>query len=298
MLGVAPGYWTLILLLTVAGLGNAAFHPQALAAARSITRSREGTAISLFMIGGELGRGVWPLVAGWLVMWLGLQGLWLFAIPGAFTLLLLVRTTPEMRPMPPRSVRNAWQRNRGRIIALVGFVGLRQTVSYGVKTFVPILWHAQGGSLIAGASLISVMLVVGILGNFSGGMIADHLGRRPVIIWSSVLSATILALFMFSSGAWLWIALAFLGIAVWATAPVTMLIGQDLFPDNRSLASGVALGAGNTVAAMAIFGLGFIADYYGIAVSMWCIAGMSLLGFPLALMLPERTVQTYRAAGQ
>ncbi|MCL4539837.1 MAG: MFS transporter [Bacteroidetes bacterium] len=291
LIGLAPGYWPLLALLTIAGLGNAAFHPQALASARSITGSREGTAMSLFMIGGELGRGVWPVVAGLLVISLGLHSLWLFAVPGLLTLLLLARFTPHLPSVQSRAVRDAWQNNRGRILALVGFVGLRQTVSYGVVTFVPLLWHERGGSLIAGASLISIMLVVGIIGNFSGGMLADHVGRRPVIISSSLLSGVLLALFLFSGGMWLWVTLALLGIVVFATAPITILIGQDLFPKSHSLASGIALGVGNAIGAVAVFVLGFVAASYGISASMWWIAGLSFLGLPLALMLPERTAR-------
>jgi len=55
------------------------------------------------------------------------------------------------------------------------------------------------------------------------------------------------------------------------------------------MASGLTLGAGNTLGAVAIFALGFLANSYGIDASMWCIAGLSLLGLPLALMLPEKS---------
>ncbi len=291
VIGLAPGYWPLLGFLTIAGLGNAAFHPQALASARSITGKREGTAMSIFMIGGELGRGLWPVVAGLLVISLGLHSLWLFAIPGAITLLLLLRFVPRLPSQQTQAVRKAWQNNRGSVLALVGFVGLRQMVSYGVVTFVPLLWYARGGSLVAGASLISVMLVVGILGNFSGGILADRVGRRPVIISSSLFSGGLVALFLFSHGVWLWASLGLLGIAVFATAPVTILIGQDLFPKSHSLASGIALGAGNAAGALAVFVLGFVADAYGISAAMWWIAGLSLLGLPLAWVLPEKAVQ-------
>jgi len=297
LIGLAPGYWPLIGLLTIAGIGSAVFHPQALASARAIVGSREGMSMSFFLIGGELGRGVWPLVAGLLVMWRGLHSLWLFAIPGFLTLLVLARFTPQLSPQPTQSVRSAWKSNRGSILALVGFVGLRGMVSFGVVTFVPLLWHANGGSLIAGASLITVMLVVGIIGNFFGGVLADRLGRRPVIVGSSLFSALFLSLFLFSQGPWLWVSLAFLGIAVFATAPVTVLIGQDLFPKSHSMASGIALGIGNALGALAIFALGFVADYYSISVALWWIVGFSLLGLPLALILPKGPVHTTASPG-
>ncbi|MHB8940022.1 MAG: MFS transporter [Desulfobacteria bacterium] len=239
------------------------------------------------MIGGELGRGLWPAVAGLLVTWLGLRSLWLFAIPGAITLLVLARFTPSLPSEPSQAVRSAWESHRGPILALVGFVGLRGMVSYGVVTFVPLLWHARGGSLIAGASFISVMLVVGIIGNFFGGVLADRIGRHPVIVGSSLFSALFLSLFLFSQGPWLWVSLAFLGIAVFSTASVTMLIGQDLFPKSHSMASGIALGVGNALGAVAVFGLGFVAARYGIDESLWWIAGLSLPGLPLTWVLPR-----------
>jgi FSR family fosmidomycin resistance protein-like MFS transporter len=288
LIGLAPSYWLLIGLLLIAGLGNATFHPQALASARALSRSREGLLMSFFLVGGEFGRGVWPSVAGLLVVGLGLGSLWLFAIPGVLTLLVLARFTPSLAPQPSQTARSAWSSQRGATLALVGFVGLRGVLAFGAVTFVPLLWDAHGGSLIGGASLISVMLVVGILGNVSGGVLADRIGRRPVLVGSSLLSAFFLALFLLADGPWLWVTLGLLGIAVFATAPVTMLVGQDLFPRSHSLASGITLGVGNALGAVVVFGLGFVAAQYGIAAPLWWIAGLALLGLPLAWVLPER----------
>ena len=287
LVGVAPGYWSLIGLLLIAGIGTASFHPQALASARALVRTREGLTMSFFLIGGELGRGLWPSVAGLLVVWLGLQSLWLFAIPGALALLFLARFAPSLHPEPSHAVRSAWNNDRRSIMALIGFVGLRGLVSIGVVTFVPLLWHYRGGSLVAGASLISIMLVVGILGNIVGGVLADRIGRRPVLVGSSLFTPLFLSLFLFAHGPWLWVSLAFLGIAVFSTSPVTMLVGQDLFPKSHSMASGIALGAGNALGAVGVFGLGFVAGRYGIDAPLWWIAGLALLGLPLAFILPE-----------
>jgi FSR family fosmidomycin resistance protein-like MFS transporter len=289
LIGLAPSYALLIGLLLIAGLGNATFHPQALASARSLAETGEGLKMSFFLVGGELGRGVWPTVAGLLVAALGLHGLWLFAIPGALTLLLVAWVAPHMEPMPRKRIRDLWSGQRGPVLALIGFVGLRGMITFGVVTFVPLLWHERGGSLIAGASLISAMLIVGILGNLSGGVLADRIGRRPILVGSSLLSALFLAMFLFSRGPWLWVTLAFLGIAVFSTAAVTMLIGQDLFPRSQSMASGIALGVGNALAALVVFILSeFVTPSYGISTLFWWFAALSLLGLPLAWVLPGR----------
>ncbi len=287
LIGLAPNYWLLIALLAVTGLGNAIFHPQAMASARSVVRSRHGLMMFLFLIGGEFGRGLWPSVAGLLVVMLGLHSLWVFALPGLATLLLLGRLVPELPARSQARLQKVAPTHWLPVLALVGFVGLRASVSYGVSTFVPLLWHDRGGSLVAGASLISVMLVVGIAGNLSGGMLADWIGRRPVLLASSLFSALFLGLFMVAQGPWLWVSLALLGIASFATAPITLLIGQDLFPNNHSMGSGLALGVGNAVGAFVVFGFGFLAAAAGLQIPLWSIAGLALLGIPLALALPE-----------
>lgn len=285
LIGLAPSYWLLLVLLAIAGLGNSMFHPQTSAAARSLSGSRHGLRMSFFLIGGELGRGIWPSLASLLVLGVGLHGLWLLALPGLAIVLLLSRVTPSQAPQPVGSLRAALSDGGWRAGALVAFVGLRASTTYGVSTFVPLFWRARGGSLLGGASLISVMLLVGILGNLSGGFVVDRVGRRPVLLASSVLSAAFLTLFMVVDGYWLWVALALLGIATFATAPVTMLIGQDLFHRSRSLGSGVALGLGNLVGTVVVLVLGFVAASHGLEAPLWWIAGVSLLGVPFALLL-------------
>lgn len=285
LIGLAPSYWVLLVLLAVAGLGNSIFHPQTLAAARSLSSSRHGLRMSFFLIGGEVGRGVWPSLASILVVWLGLHGLWLLALPGLVTVLLLGRATPVLAPQPVGNFRDAFSSGGSQVLALVAFVGLRGATTYGVSTFVPLLWRAKGGSLLGGASLISVMLLVGILGNLFGGFVVDRVGRRPVLLASSLFSAIFLALFMMVHGPWLWVALGLLGVASFATAPVTMLIGQDLFPRSRSLGSGMALGMGNALGTVVVLVLGFVAAGYGLQAPLWWIAALSLLGIPFALLL-------------
>ena len=135
--------------------------------------------------------------------------------------------------------------------------------------------------------MIGVMLVVGILGNLTGGALADRIGRRPILIGSSILSAGFLLMYLYAHGFWLWISLGLLGIAVFSTAPVTMLIGQDLFPQSRSMGSGIALGVGNALGAVAVFALGFVASSYGIEAPLWWLVGFALLGLPFAFLLPE-----------
>jgi len=60
-LGIVPHAFLVALLLLLAGLGSAAFHPQAVAAAGAVSGARRGLGIAVFTFGGSLGFAVGPL---------------------------------------------------------------------------------------------------------------------------------------------------------------------------------------------------------------------------------------------
>src|SRR5690625_4743673 len=77
LLGVIGSTWMLIILLLLIGTGNAMFHPQSLAGVRSMLAGRTGLLTSAYLIGGELGRGLWPTAASLIVAHAGLVNLWI-----------------------------------------------------------------------------------------------------------------------------------------------------------------------------------------------------------------------------
>lgn len=290
LVGLMPGYASLVCLLMFIGVSNSVFHPQALAAARHVGGRRHGASMSVFLVGGEIGRGAWPLVAGWLVTARGLDALWLLSLPALFTLPLLWRWAPPLPPRGPKAAPLNLRSHGGPMTRLVAFASLRSIMIYSVITFMPVLWHNRGGSLAGGASFVTVLLLVGIIGNLAGGRLADRAGRRPVLGAAIAASALLLAGFILSEGVIAWALLSLLGITLFATLPLTVLIGQDIFPDNRSLGSGLALGLSNALAALSIMALGPAAAAWGAYAALWITVGCGLAALPLAFTLPESEV--------
>ncbi|WP_280538837.1 MFS transporter [Chromohalobacter sp. 11-W] len=287
LIGFASGFWPLLGILMLIGISNAFFHPQALAGIRRLGGERPGTAMSIFMVGGEVGRGVWPALASWVVVQWGLGYLWLLALPALATLPFMLHWAPRLPPRAADATPIAWRLHAGPLSRLVTFSALRSLMILAVVTYVPLMWAQGGGDLTTGASFITVMLVVGVIGNLGGGRLSDRFGRRPVLIVAMSVSVIMLAAFLLAEGIWLWIVLGVLGISLFATLPLGILIAQDILPENRSLGSGMALGLANALAALGVMLLGPVAALWAPAAPLWIALGGGVISIFLVSGLPE-----------
>jgi len=287
LLGVTHSLGVLIVLLLMIGLGSALFHPQALAGVRSLLQGRRGLLTSVFLVGGELGRGIWPTAASLVAAHLGLEYLWIIAIPGLVTVALLFRWAPNLPARPRAAGAIRWKEHRRPLALLLSYRGTRALTTFGLVTFLPILWHLRGGTLVTGASIITTVIVVGVVGNLAGGHLADRFGRRPVLVISALATALLILPVAYLQGPAVWVAAALLGPAMFLTASPTVLIGQDIFPENRSMGSGIALGLSNGIGALLVLALGLLISEGTVIHVFWVLAACSAASALAALAFPR-----------
>jgi len=78
---------------------------------------------------------------------------------------------------------------------------VRQTVTSGLTTFIPLYFHEHFGSEAAvTAGLVSVLSLASTVGTLFSGAVADRLGRRAVMVGSMVIVLGALLLFINTSG--------------------------------------------------------------------------------------------------
>src|SRR5699024_9006046 len=130
LIGLVPNAWTLLAVLIGTGLCNALFHPQALVGVRTISGNQSGTYISVFLIGGEIGRGLWQVLASWLVMQHGIHALWVLSVPAFLTLPLLWRWAPALPPRQPHAEPLHLRAHARPLSILVGLCALRSLMLY------------------------------------------------------------------------------------------------------------------------------------------------------------------------
>jgi FSR family fosmidomycin resistance protein-like MFS transporter len=150
-----------------------------------------------------------------------------------------------------------------------------------------------------GNAALTTMLVFGALGTVLGGRLADHFGRRPVLI-ASLLIPTPLIFMLSFAGVIPGVALAAaIGLATVSSFSITVVMGQEFLPRRIGLASGFTLGVSIGAGGLAAPLFGAIADAHGLQTAIELTAIPPLLGALLAFTIPvPRTARESIAAAR
>jgi FSR family fosmidomycin resistance protein-like MFS transporter len=288
LLGWAPNYTSAIVLVGLAGLGTAAFHPRASMAVFFSSRTRRGLGAAIFATGGNLGFAIGPLVGGFLIFGFGLHAT-LGLVPFALLLFLAILFYPsnflkqesprrdQQRDTPETTLFMPWV----SIIAVCLIVTLRSWVYISLLTYLPMFLETKGIALSMGSLMLTVFLAGGAAAGLYGGHLSDRFGRRRVIVVTLFLYPILASLFIVMKGAWLWLLAATSGAALLASFSVTIVLAQELMPRHLGLASGLILGLGFGTGGLGSALSGYLADAFGLYVTMWILAVAPIMAVAL-----------------
>ena len=286
----APSYWLVLVFVVISGLGVAAFHPEGSKFAAYASGSKRASGMSAFAIGGNIGFALGPIIATPLVLWLGLRGGLLLALPPLAIAVTLFALLPFLRTfVPDRSVvRRVGGADRpGALTILLAVIGFRSLAWWGLLTFVPLWEVSLGHSKAYGNHLLALMLLVGGLGTIAVGPLADRFGRRPVLVVSLAAAAPLILVFVVVGGVVGAVALALTGITVVGTFGLTMVMSQEYLPQHIGLASGLSIGFSIGLGGVAALGLGALADAVDLQAALYVSAAAPLAALALTLLLPS-----------
>jgi FSR family fosmidomycin resistance protein-like MFS transporter len=293
----APSYWVMLVLVTVSGLGTAAYHPEGTKFAAYVSGRRRASGMSLFSIGGNLGYALGPVVATALVLELGLRGGLLLALPPLALAALLLALVPYLRdftPDAPAHDAHVGQDRPGAMAVLLGVVALRSVTWFGLIAFIPLWEVANGRSEAYGNHLLAAMLFAGGVGTLAAGPIADRIGCRPVLIASVVAVGPLVLVYLLAGGPAGAVALALVGVCVIGTFGVTMVMSQEYLPRHIGMASGLSIGLSIGLGGTAAVGLGALADAVDLRTALYVCAAAPVAAAALCLLLPSSRVRSIR----
>lgn len=299
-IGIAHGYVPTLVLVGLAGLGTAAFHPQASALVARSSGSSRGFWQGVFIAGGNVGWAFSPLLLAPVLQRFGLRATPWCAFPGIATALLLVATLPggsdtrDSTEDATIDLVDAVRGARGVLLRILSVVAVRSWAYFGFISFLPLYLHERGIDLASSSRLLFVMLFAGALGGLCGGFLSDRLaardGRRRILSASMLLSAPLLLLSLRFGGTAAGIVLvALAGACMLASFSITVVLAQQALGRAAALASGLTLGFGVGIGGLGVGLTGLLSERLGVATATGLLATLPALGGLLALGLPKTT---------
>lgn len=247
-IGLTHSPLVLALLLSIAGLGIAAYHPEAATLAGSCAPEHRSRAMSIFTMGGFMGQAVGPIFSGNLVDALGLPGLAWAILAGLLAAALLIPLGRHALDMPATSARPAARLRdvvSGRIpqLLLVLVIGsLRIIAAGGVPVLIGYLLQTRGSSAAeTGFVQSAFMLGIGLGGLICATLVRHH--HERLILWLCPLAvAPVVIAIPWVFGGTLVAAMGLSGLLVGISLPVLISYGQQLMPDSQRIASSITMG--------------------------------------------------------
>jgi FSR family fosmidomycin resistance protein-like MFS transporter len=301
-IGLAPSFLAVFVLLLLAGVSHAAFHPASSAVVTRISGGRWGRGMSFYMTGGELGRALGPLFIAAVLTAVGLEWSWIAVGPGIVTSALLyarLRGAGSVRfQHPAGAVRESVRRSRRGLVPLCVAIVFRSIAHNAIAAFVPTLAVLQGADIAYAGAAVAAYEVGGTMGAFAGGILSDRFGRRSVLAWGLVLGVPgLAAALLLAAGPFQLAVLALGGFCVLSASAVHLVAMHELLPDNRSLGTGIFYFVSSAASIVTMISVGVLADQAGLRQAMLAGLAVSALALPAILLLPAQLAVRGRGGG-
>lgn len=290
LLGIAPNYLSLAVLLFITGMSISAFHAPSPAMIARASGSHVGRGMSLYMAAGELGRTIGPLIASWGLLTFTLGGMFPIAIPGwiaSLAVFIRFRSIPVHIEKQP-GFRGVLPIVRRLFLPLIGIIFFRSFLITGLGVYLPTLLEGEGASVWKANSTLAIYQLAGVVGAILGGTASDRLGRKSVLFTVTSMAPIMVFLFLNTNG-WLTILVLILaGLFGLASQPILLAIVQDQLPNHRSISNGLFMTVSFLCLSTSAVVIGMIGDRVGLRQAFMWTAFSGLLAAPLVFLLPRR----------
>ena len=293
-LGIAPNYAFLVFLLAVTGLSSASLHAIGPVVVSALSGERLGKGMSFWMVGGELGRSLGPLIAVTALTYLAFEGMPWLMLGGILISFFLNQklnsiSTQSKLEVESFQLNNSLKKVGKVMLPLTAILFTRSMMVASLTIYLPTFLASEGASLwMAGISL-TVLQASGVVGALFAGVLSDKFGRRKMLSVSYLAAPIFMVLFLLlQANAFIKIPLLVLiGFFAISVTPVIMAIVLESFPDDRSFANGVYMAISFILSAFATLSVGAISDWLNLRSTFLISAGLVFLGLPFIQLLPN-----------
>ena len=298
LIGVAPLYIVVAILLFVTGLSSALFHVPAPVMISKVSGSRTGKGMSFFMFGGEFASAVGPLILVAVVEIWGLAGtlrLIPFGLATSAVLWWRLRKISIQEEVHSSAARidymGIFRQFRPVFFNLGGIILFNGALRATLILFLPVYLISEGENLwFAGISL-AVLQVSGAAGTFIAGSISDRIGRRTTLLILTIAAPLFMLLFLYTERALRILSIVLLGVALMSPQSVMLASILDLDTKHKAFVNSIYMTMSFFVSAVMAMVAGAIADEAGLAKTFALFSVLSLAAIFFARRVPVKKEQ-------
>jgi MFS transporter, FSR family, fosmidomycin resistance protein len=291
---LATGFWSLLIILSVAGLGGNAQHPLATAiVSKAYESGGRATAISSLNFAGDLGKVILPAFAGIVAVTFGWRGamLALGAVGIVATVgyaLAMGGTLARDRQLRSEATRSGgWGIHKPFSFAILSAIGVvDNSTRVAVLTFLPFLMTEKGLDAAQVSFLLTLVFAFGAAGKLGCGMLADRFGNVGVIVITEAVTAlAILAVIPVDPLMLIPVLIAFGFVLNGTSSVLYSAVAEMVHVDRRARGYGLfyTLSLGFGVLAPILYGA--LADATSVSGAFVAMAAVTLTAIPLAAFL-------------
>ncbi len=271
LLGAAPHYTALAILLFMMGIGASLFHVPSPVMIKQVAGVRIGKGMSFYMFGGEIARSLGPLVIlGAVSVW-GLEGTWKlipFGLLASFILFLRFRKIKIADEFKGREkqvgIFKTFKNHIPLFLSIGGIIFFNSLIKGSLTIFLPIFLTSSGESLWFAGIALSVLQLAGAAGTFTSGTISDKIGRKKTMLIMATVNPLLMLAFIYSNDFLRFPILLVLGFFLFASTPVLLAVVNDTKSEHPSFVNGLFMTVNFSFAAIGVFCVGLLGDVFGL----------------------------------
>ncbi|WP_203332868.1 MFS transporter [Planococcus beigongshangi] len=267
--GILPTYPVLLISAFFIGMSIAIISPLLSAMIKRNFPTRTASLIGVYSFGMGLGAtmaagltGVFYSIAGWpiaLASWGSL------AIAGVILWLRVKEPAAEVQEVPVQGVAVVSPVRNKRAWYMLAFFGLQSSLFFSTITWLAPIAIDKGLSILLAGAVLTVVSIVGILGNITLPFLLAKWPSRHLWILVSISSGTIgVLLLMFASTSVIWLAAVFLGVTLGGLFPLALMMPLDENSSADDVNSWTAMiqSGGYIISATTPFAIGILYDRF------------------------------------
>lgn len=299
LIGVAPGYIILAILLFISGISSTLFHVPAPVMIKHVSGPRLGKGMSYFMMGGELARTLGPLIIVAVVETWGLDGslrLIPFGIISSAVLYFRLKDIEIRKDFKKTTLTIGYNSTFLKFlpvfIDLAGITLFRAGMKAALTLYLPIYLIEKGATLWYAGISLALLQLAGAAGTYFSGTVSDKIGRRTTLVIITIISPILMWIFISVKGVYTFPLLIVIGLFLVAPTSVNLAIVHELDTEHTAFVNSIYMTINFVMSSLMLMLVGVSADHFGLDLTYKLSAGIAFIAILFAFRVPKKKIDS------